>query len=248
MPISLEDLMIGGFWGARAQTAYDCASLAVNFTTRLRSLGPPFDELWYGRDSPADPRRRFVPDVEAVAGALARTVSRRDTDGALIPELGFGLSLDEGRNRLHQAGVHISCGLATDMLWNRITVTPSSDLQIGQKGVEWLRAVIRAMVVVANPDWARVDSDTLARERSDSQQRRPTVGWMIYLNVPGSDVPTLPSPARAIALESGTVIETVDEWFDPTNPLHRQQAGEVERRLLKAGVLERLSLGSARRP
>ena len=233
-----EDITIGAFWGARLCSVQECARTLVDVVERLTAtVGPPFRDLFYGRDSPREPRRGFDgEDLDAVAGSLAKSISHRDDDQTHLPNLGYVISVDEGRNRMHQARIRLTCGLESPRLWNSVTLDLPESVEADAAGLEWVQAALRELIHATDPDWARIDSLTRL-VAMDRREPSPTVGWTLYLKAGPVTIPPLPRDVEVSALGSGTLIKTTDDWFDGERDEHLRNAAEVERRLREAALL-----------
>lgn len=235
----LPDLTIGAFWAQRPEMAAACAGAFIDAVEGLRALSGAFDDLWYNRDSPRQPRRPFVASHEAVTAMLAKSVSRRDDNREVIPELGFYLQLDSGLNRLDQLMLSISCGKDTPLLWNNFIVKPSPDLPRDQAGLDWLESALRVLVRTCEPDWARIDSLTRLVAAPKPADSSAQAGWVTYLREAESSIPVMPSTVTVTRFGAGVLIRAITGWFDHENEVHVAIVDEVDRRLREARLLPR---------
>ncbi len=209
-----EQLYVGAYWSARAESVEACAARAVVGFERLASV----DELlgsWRLKGARrAAARLPFDTRVESVMQALAAGRNRRDDDGSVIDALGFSLGVWNG-DGADPVGLSIRCGISatTPALSNSVVVTlpEQSTRSAGLYGRPGAGQIVAALVEAWEPDWATVTSNSL-REAQAVGGGRPVLGFVTYLSASRGEVPTVSAPFHVERLAAGSLI-SVDGDF-----------------------------------
>jgi hypothetical protein len=240
-----ERFHLGAYWGDRRESVEKCAERSADFLAGLGACDQCFAGWFRLGESREQARAHEVPaNVDILRAELAAGRNRRDTDGAVIEDLGFSLWLWNGAdNDEEAAGLHIACGGYSGAVPNVCSV----DLPRGGDAAErvlrgeTLTCVIEAAVSSWEPDWARVISNRHLDwylDHTEDDAVKPVIGWLTYLSAGRGEVPPLPPPTRTVALAGhGTLIILTDERFSATRPDHLDQAARVREILDSKGLL-----------
>jgi hypothetical protein len=242
-----ENFYLGAYWGARRESADECAVRLANFLSRVGE-----QEHMFGRWHILIPRAGSPPvrQRDLTSGALTETLlqgrNRRDDDGTVIEDLGLLVSLgtDDGDEDLLRMSV--KCGAFTPFAANSCVIEfprtgPSRERLLTATAA---RALMHHVSAAWRPDWAVVTSDPV-RERHMAQHGRswrlPFVPWMLYLSKARGTVPPLRAPATSEVVHDGieavgSLITVTPEPMNSENSEHIE-AGERVRMVLDAGGL-----------
>src|SRR5882724_3387900 len=111
----MDSFYIGAYWGPRVQSIEEVTAAALNLFRRLAEADTLFSD-WYqlGRSSKEAKEHVFVPGEDSVRQLLLRGQNRRDADRRPIGELGFSLSVWNGRVGPGAANLSILMGAASE--------------------------------------------------------------------------------------------------------------------------------------
>lgn len=158
----LETYLAAAYWGPRNESVHQCASRASEFLRSLSDVSTCLSE-WrsLGRSrSRAVNAEPLELSSDRLATLFAAGQNRRDTDNAIIDELGFHIGLWNGQNDETVASLSLRCGLYSPVagLSNAVVITlpPAFDTTNATQ----LKALVSALVNSWDPDWAIVASQT----------------------------------------------------------------------------------------
>lgn len=143
---------------------------------------------------------------DALRALLLGGRNKGDTDGAVIEELGFSVSLWNGKR--WGVGLRVGCGRYSKWVGNAVVVDlPEPEgAALDLYRPRAARAVMAALVEYWEPDWATLVSHAL-RRLQQAPPRGPVMGWMTYLSHSRNvDVRKLPDGVLAEELRDGTLI------------------------------------------
>lgn len=160
----IETLVVGAYWGPRAEPPDAVARRMLATISGLEALGVTGGEPWWDNDAP-------LPLDEAVlAERVARGVNRRDSDQGVIAELGYRAGAYTGPAARDDRGVSVMvhAGSTATRANNSVVVKPSRPedraVLAAQAG-----EVVRLLAEAWAPDWAiftRSDLRDAVRGRS----------------------------------------------------------------------------------
>lgn len=225
--------LLGAYWRARRESIEQCAERLHRMFSELSACDKTL-ATWHKRGRSRKQALEGWADVgsrEYLLSLLDRGRHRRDTDKAVIDDLGFGVGLWNGAATVEkEVGLGITCGLYTSNpnLGNCVTLNLPEDLGDLRQS-ERMVAVLICVVTAWEPDWAGVMSTDAMNARPFSAQV-PFVDWMLYLsNTLVPQVPPLPPPATVRKVERlGSIIVVQTEPPDPADPKHLRNIEQTE--------------------
>jgi hypothetical protein len=228
-----ESVYVGAYWGPRAESVEACAGRLRTFLTRLSGLHPGLAQWHPTVDSPssADPPALRLDD-DALREYLSRGRARDDEDGQVMEDLGFDISLWNGREDDWAIGVMVTCGVTADVVPNSVVFDPPfptpADLEMFRPPV--VRGIVEAVVEAWAPQRAKFITNGL----DIKQEKLPTpqVGWLTFI---AGETPAAPPPAGAVVrpfgdgytvqigdeplLVDASVVQQVRDWLGIGIPL-----------------------------
>lgn len=169
---------IGAYWGSRREGKEACAQRASDFFERIRHF-PELDR-WLKKGRSVKAARRVQVPLDA-SGILAFwKPERRDVDGSEIVDLGFSLSLWNGRD----ASLAIRCGLFAPAMSNSLVLYLGEVPEVNDQYLVVLRSLLDIVIEVWSPDSAVATSHQLIEERGGGNPRE-TKGWFNYSRADG---------------------------------------------------------------
>ncbi|RYZ38800.1 MAG: hypothetical protein EOO72_09605 [Myxococcaceae bacterium] len=233
-----ETYYLGAYWGARRETAKQCAARAEVLFSSVSNVDPSF-ACWFQQGS--SPKAALKHPIQTTAGTLEKLLEQgRDR---AVEELGFRLSGWNGEHDDFDASAFdTTCGGSSQRvrnfwLFDLPTRGPSAKRVLTGPV---LANVLKATALAWAPDWGVAMSyahrDLMEPRRA---QKTPHVGWVTYLAHHRGTVPPLPSPVRVEPVQDlGTLIILTPDRFTVTSPEHVALAEQVRDRLAAAGLLE----------
>lgn len=226
------EFFLGAYWPARKESIERCADRLLAFFAELVKCDGAF-ATWYekGRSSgEALKKPANVESREYLLMRLDRGRNRRDTDHAVIEDLGFRADFWNGRGKGRAASLGVKCGLYSKArLGNCVTMRLPGDLgELGQAS-----RMVEVLAVVARhwePDWAGVMSSAAMDARSFNAGS-PFVDWMVYVR---QKIASVPPPSSVTYLGDGGSLIIVQ----PEPPVVGNADHEARIRLID-GILHR---------
>jgi hypothetical protein len=237
-----ETYYTGVYWGARRESAEQCARRAETFFRLLTRCDPIFVR-WFEQANSLKKalQLQFEPTYETF---LRFFRSKKYQDGPA----GFSFSAWTGHEGDGHGGmVMLSCGSAFEAPPNNcLLYLPSAGLEEGRVLTSSvLTEVMRALVVAWEPDDGGVFSRSY-QDLRDEPVEQPNTGWLMYLSRRRGEVPPLPAPVLVEQVEDkGTLVILTPERFTVDNPAHLSLADQVRASLDRAGVLKASSAYSS---
>jgi hypothetical protein len=201
---------IGGYWGARKESARECASRLVRFLNALGRLDPPIS-LWSVASGSAKPRPISI-ETSPLEELLERGRPKRDTDGEAISDLGFMLSLWNAEG--WRVALDVSCGASDGRTINRCVLELPASAMAGAPALDQHARLIATVVRIWDVSWATWTTDEW-RRLQNTPRIGPVSGWINYL---GSEYAftRLPSDSQRIEVEGVPLI--VLPWMGASEP------------------------------
>jgi hypothetical protein len=228
-----EHFKIAAYWMARRETADVCVDRLCRFLADLEGCSPAF-ATWYalGRSRKGALKQQInVSDREYMLSALNKGRNKRDADGAVIDDLGFGVGFWNGGAGGSDVGLMIRCGLYSAKLVNAITID-LDDLPGAGAFAESAICVLRALALAWEPDWAGVMSAASMKAR-EFNARTPFIDWLVY--VP-RDVRDVPPPAALVPVPNrGSIVVTRPTPPSEDAPILLCQVEELRRYIMPSG-------------
>jgi hypothetical protein len=234
-----ESYLAGAYWGARGESAAECARRAATFFRLLAECHPSYAR-WYEQAS--SPRRALQLPFEPTEDVFVRFFGQRKyrSDGD-----GFHFSAWTGHER--QAGeggmVMLHCGSGAEGPPNSVRLYfPKESLGSAPMLTPPVAAcVMRALAVAWEPEWALVTGDGLWEQLSRHGEADTFVGWMTYISRDWGEVLPLVEPVRVELVEDkGSLIILTPERLISSNPEHVALGHRVQRMLEERGLLRKI--------
>ncbi|RKH13361.1 hypothetical protein D7X74_21980 [Corallococcus sp. CA047B] len=236
----IETIYAGSYWGARKESAEECALRMERLFAELANVDPCFAQ-WFqqGRSRKAALQRPIEPKASALEPLIRRGRDR------VFEDLGFRISGWNGVGDDHGAsGFEVTCGGYSHAVNNFCVFNLPS---LGSHAEQVLTApviggLVRSMAIAWEPEWAIATSPAHRNLVTDSPKPGTFVGWVMYLARARGTVPPLPAPVRIEPVEDrGTLIILTPERFTVGNPEHLALAERVRGLLANAGLMTPLA-------
>ncbi|HSP81249.1 MAG TPA: Imm52 family immunity protein, partial [Myxococcaceae bacterium] len=194
-----ENYYVGAYWGARKETALECARRAEQFFHMLARCDQSFVQ-WYragrgaSRELPGYPVHPEVKELEEMF--LRSRVHVGPGKVEVIEDLGFGRHMWNGKKESSLLNLH--CGEYSP--WGSGNVCLLSPPRSGAVKERLLRVpvlaeILTSMATAWEPDFAMATSDEMV-DVVEKRKREVRVGWLTYLSNRLGKVPPLPEPVR----------------------------------------------------
>ncbi len=234
-----KHLYAGCYWGARHESAEECARRTVSCLQWLAQVHPAFSH-WYqqGRTRVEALKRPLLLEQPNIVDLVRVGRSRRDSDHAVVEELGFQFALWTGGKDDESAVLRVRCGSRSEAVRNNCILLLPERMPPGSESIDlpMLQTIADLEARAWEPEWGVIAPEVYPQFMEDS---RPGgfAGWLTFIRASPDLVPTLPSPATCIRLGKGTLIIATQEPFNAHNPLHLDIGRRLTRILREAGLL-----------
>jgi hypothetical protein len=181
-------MFLGVYWKRRRETRQQAARRVARW---LETLGLSSDKLgsWYPTTwtKRRTPKRALATDAEAIAKQFR--VNRTDFGDQPIPELGYSLSLWNGRNT--GLSIHIACDVPRVPNAVALSVDPVKPGHSSLLSDAAWRKLLRRAITIFDADEGVVISDKLERRIGDVGLWR--VAWLSYRRRRGTGIKDYPT-------------------------------------------------------
>lgn len=209
-----SSLYVRASWPSRPEPAGACATRAASCLGALAKLSPVLAR-WKPKAYRLDDALAAAEiPLSRLSEMFERGVNRRDSDGEVIPELGFSWSAWNGMPDTG-ASVGISCGVWAERIPNSFVLSlpdPTDEPAASLYQREVIERALSAVVEAWDPEWAVATSHVL-RESRPWKPWQPVVGWVTYLG-PGRAVPPGLAGAEVSPIAAGSMISLSKPWED----------------------------------
>jgi hypothetical protein len=237
-----ESYYVGAYWGARKETALECARRAELFFHMLARCDPSFTQ-WYraGRGFPRElPGYPVHLEVKELEELFLRGRNRTDFGKNVIEDLGFRLHVWNAKKECTRLELH---GGAYSPLGagNLCLLEPPTQGAVTERLMRApvLAEVLTCMATAWDPDYAMATTFEMV-ERVKKRNREVRVGWLTYLSRRLGPVPPLPAPVRIEPVGTlGWLLVLSPERMTASNPEHVAFTARVRELLDRAGLIER---------
>ncbi len=232
---------IGTYWGARKESAEECARRLQNLLRQVALLDPLFGRWFKSAKSLKQSLTRPLElDLPSIQQYLQRNLMRDDRRQPM-EDLGFSISLWNGEQGGNDAFLSLSCGGYWEQVSNSCVLNapfegPGSERVLT---AAFQTQALRALATAWDPDWGMSTSYALLDVMEKKGHKRDwDVGWVTYVSRRQGRVPPLPAPVRIEPVEElGTLVILTPELFSASNPEHVALAERVHELLDRAGLL-----------
>lgn len=222
-----DRFLIRAYWEARRETADECANRLLHFLMRIGGRTAVI-ATWYetARSRRKATEKTVSPSKDALLSLLQRGQNREDVTGKVIEDLGFHVSLWNGRSGREISGLSITCGLYSDVVGvgsNCVLIELPEELGELANG-EVMAELFRDVIECWDPQRASVCSE-LAVDNRTFDANCPFVDWMVYVSELEIAATSVPDVAEVRHVGSGTMILVEDH---ATNALASEHLRKVE--------------------
>ena len=163
-------MLVGAYWSSRAESREEAARRLEQFFDEIARVDGELTSWYHLGWSKATARTPLRTDAASLAAAL-RT-NRSDTDGAVIPDLGFTLGAWNG----HEAS--ISATLGTCSKWVGNVVALSWKVMPSRLTRDQWRAIVEASIRAFDPERAVVTNHEHTKRVNAAHPA--DAGWFTY--------------------------------------------------------------------
>lgn len=233
---------VGAYWGARKETALECARRAELLFQLWLRYDPAFTQ-WYrsGRGAPrmlpGHPIRLEVSEWEKL---FLRGRARRDVGKTVIEEFGSRVHVWTTKT-VEQTVVMMSCGAYSTGAVNTCLFYPPREGPLRERilNAPMMADVLTSMATAWDPDFAVVTSSQML-DLVEKHEGEVRVGWLTYLSRRLGTVPPLPAPVRIEPVGTlGWLLVLSPERMTVNNPEHVAFTTRVRELLDRAGLIQR---------
>jgi hypothetical protein len=237
-----ERYYVGAYWGARKETALECARRAELFFHMLARCDPSFAQ-WYraGRGFPRElPGWPVHPEADAWEKLLLKGRNRTDVGKEVIEDLGFRQLVWNAKKEA--TDIHLSCGKYSPGGGPNVCLLyPAKEGAVRERLLRApvLAEVLASMATAWDPDFAVATSGEM-RHLVKKAEREVDVGWLTYLSRRLGKLPPLPAPVCIEPVGTlGWLLVLSPEPMTAHNPEHVALTARVRELLDRAGLIER---------
>jgi hypothetical protein len=236
-----ERYYVGAYWGARQETALECARRAEPFFHMLSRCDPSFAQ-WYqpGRSIPRElPGAPVHPEVKDLEKLFLRGRNRAGSGGTVIEDLGFSRTLWNAKKG--ETNIRLSCGGYSP--WgppNLCLLYPPTEGETRERLLcaPVLAEVLTCMATAWDPDFGMATSSEMVG-LVEKRKWEVRVGWLTYLSRRLGTPPPLPAPVRIEPVgELGWLLTLSPERMTASDPEHVAFTARVRELLDRAGLIE----------
>jgi hypothetical protein len=243
-----ESHYVGAYWGNRKETAEQCAQRLESLLKGLSLAGEAFSQ-WYekGHSAKEALRREVRTDKDSLKGLLERGRSRRDSNGGVMEDLGFSLSIWNGSTDAESdLIVHCASWASTPAVWipNSCVLNLPSDGPDSDRfrNVDTLVTLVDSIVRAFEPERAVVTSEDDRDIVSNANPGARMVGWLTYVDASRDRLPRLPPGVRVVSMgDSGSLIIATESLSAVDSSKLESDLTQIESALTGAGLLGRIA-------
>jgi len=177
----LETYLAAAYWGPRQEPVEACACRADKFFTLLSQVSEYFDG-WrpLGRSRPEAMRATPIDQsTDALVDLFMKGRNRRDVGGEVIDDLGYRISVWNGRDHEEVSSLTMKCGLYSTVTGLSNAVVLKLPIRFDTTSVNQIRQVTIALAQAWDPDWAIIASRSKLDLQADAG---PFLDRALYVN------------------------------------------------------------------
>lgn len=185
--MSLETYLAAAYWGPRMEPVEACASRAATFLTDLSQVSD-YLRGWRPLGRSRSEAIRATPidlSANALTELFTRGMNRRDVGGDVIEELGFRISVWNGKGDGEVSFLTMKCGLYSTVAGLSNAIVLKLPTRFDVNSAEQTGKLAVALSRAWDPDWAIVASQSKVSQQSGTG---PFLDRALYLrssiNVP----------------------------------------------------------------
>ncbi len=219
------------------------ADRLLRLLAALHQIDPYFGPWFRKGGSKQQARQRPVETTPEALRKLVQDGVNRNADGEIMSELGYSVSVWDGRD--DGCWLSVRCGITTPLFPNVLQFYFPTNPAVLPSLLDKDRSaqILEAAVLAWEPDWANIASeaylDSLPEKPRPTQS--PWPGWMLYVAARRGDVPPLTPPAEVRPVDGvGSLIVMTPQV--PRDANNGSAAGVVRAMatLKAAGLLARI--------
>jgi hypothetical protein len=211
----MSNLLVAGYWGDEIRSRDYCSANLSMLVGKLCEVSPLLGN-WCALGDSEESSTRLITDFGDEVNQ-----NRRESDGAVIPELGYSFgawngNFDASVGLSGGCGVHRVAGLSNRCVLN----FPSRNDAPALYESDVVRAVLRLIVEVWDPVWGVATTHAL---RQTCQRDGFVAGWMTYVSWPtemeGADVARIGQRGSLIQIHDDLKdVDSVAELTEALSP------------------------------
>lgn len=244
----IETYYAGAYWGARQESAEECAQRGQVFFQAMAVCDPFFGHWFRPPRSRKKASEPLSVDAPTLRDLFAQGSTRND-ERRIIKDLGFRILADSGMwpstPPREFASLSVKCGGYADSMGPNscvLNLPSAGDAMEHVVRAPMLANILRAMIMAWEPERCFATSHAhleLVKQRAGVGT---FVSWIMYFPHQLGPVPSLPSPVQVEPVEDrGSLVILTPERFTASNPEHVALAAHVHEVLSHAGLLKPLS-------
>jgi hypothetical protein len=205
-------------WTERKEDIDSCAERLSLFLSDLEAIDP-FFLAWRDGDKPKK-EYRLPMSRQQLVRILEKNVNRKDIGGAVIPELGFAVSLI-AETQFSGFVLRVRCGGFSPWTSNCCSIEFPTQGEDAERILQIPSLVRIANAVIRNwhPQHGVITSHQCSKHVPPESFFKE-VGWITYLSRQYGKLPKIPSRIEVEVIEGGHLIITTRERFSCGNPAH----------------------------
>lgn len=164
----METYLAAAYWGPRREPVEACAARAVTFLTTLSQVSECF-RGWRPLGRSRSDAIRTPPIDLSISGLVKLFMmgrNRRDVGGAPIEDLGFRISVWNGKGDEEVSSLTMKCGLYSTVSGLSNAIVLKLPTRFGIDSTEHVKQLIVALGHAWDPDWAIVASQSNINRQS----------------------------------------------------------------------------------
>lgn len=196
---------MAAYWGPRMESAEECAGRASMFLESLSSLSDDFRGWRLPERSRADAflNSPLVWDARRLEELFLKGRNRRDIGGESIDELGFRISVWNGKSGDETASLTMKCGLYSDVPGVSNVVLIKIPPRFDVHSTAQITLLLDSVIMAWSPEWAVVASQSSMTEHAD--QHRPFLDQALYISTSSESTSVSFPNAKRYATANGVV-------------------------------------------
>ena len=164
----MDTYLAAAYWGPRMEPVEACASRAATFLTALSQVSEYF-QGWRPLGRSRSEAIRATPidlSTNALTELFMRGRNRRDVGGDAIEQLGFRISVWNGKGDEEVSSLTMKCGLYSTVAGLSNAIVLKLPTRFDVNSAEQARQLTVALSQAWDPDWAIVASQSKVNQQS----------------------------------------------------------------------------------
>jgi hypothetical protein len=172
----MDRFHIGCYWGPRLESIELCSKKINQTLLFLQKTHLPYFEQWYrlGRSK----KSALKDKVDFSEENLIKSLAARKDD--LFPNLGYNLSIWNGKEDGESIGFNVCCSSTSDKISNNINfnLPVKGDTIDHQMNFDTIYTIVKNLIKIWQPEWARVEPYNVR----DIIPENTKIGWITYFS------------------------------------------------------------------